>query len=72
MTIIQGLMSSTNYSIEVAAVNSVDTGPYSDPITVEIPQSKWEWNIFVVNHYTVLIDVYSSKSYFFRCISQSD
>ena len=39
-TTIQGLMSSTNYSIEVAAVNFVDTGPYSDPITVETPRSK--------------------------------
>ena len=39
-TTIQGLMSPTNYSIEVAAVNSVDTGPYSDPITEETPRSK--------------------------------
>ena len=39
-TTISDLMSSTTYSIEVAAVNSVDTGPYSDPITVETPQSK--------------------------------
>ena len=40
MTTIQGLMSSTTYSIEVAAVNSVDTGPYSDPMAVETPRSK--------------------------------
>ena len=39
-TTIQGVMSSTTYSIEVAAVNFVDTGPYSDPITEETPQSK--------------------------------
>ena len=32
-TIISGLNPSTNYSIEVAAVNSADTGVYSDPIT---------------------------------------
>ena len=30
---ISGLMSSTNYSIQVAAVNSAGTGEYSDPIT---------------------------------------
>ena len=34
------IITSTTYSIEVAAVNSVDTGPYSDPITEETPQSK--------------------------------
>ena len=40
MTTIHNVMSSTTYSIEVAAVNYIDTGPYSDPITVETPQSK--------------------------------
>ena len=30
-TIIEALMSSTTYSIEVAAVNSAGTGEYSDP-----------------------------------------
>ena len=40
MTTIQGVMSSTTYSIEVAAVNSADIGPYSDPITVDTPRSK--------------------------------
>ena len=37
---IQGLMSSTNYSIEVAAVNIAGTGSYSAPIIVETLQSK--------------------------------
>ena len=50
MTTIQNVMSSTTYFIEVTAVNSVDTGPYSDPIIEETPRSKWEWNIFVVDH----------------------
>ena len=40
MTSIQGVMSPMTYSIEVAAVNFVDTGPYSDPITEETPRSK--------------------------------
>ena len=31
-TTISGLTPSTDYTIEVAAVNSVGTGPYSDPI----------------------------------------
>ena len=40
-TTISNLMSSTTYSIEVAAVNWVGTGKYSNPpITVEIPSSK--------------------------------
>ena len=38
---ISGLTPSTNYSIEVAAVNSAGTGVYSDPLViVEIPRSK--------------------------------
>ena len=32
MTTISGLMASTTYSIEVAAVNSADTGVYSNVI----------------------------------------
>ena len=31
---ISGLVAGTNYSIEVAAVNSAGTGVYSDPLTV--------------------------------------
>ena len=30
---ISGLMSSTTYSIEVAAVNTINTGEYSDPLS---------------------------------------
>ena len=37
---ISGLMSSTNYSIQVAAVNSAGTGPFSDVIVNETLQSK--------------------------------
>ena len=57
MTTISSVMSPITYSIEVAAVNSVDTGPYSDPITVETPRSKWGWNsgnIIVVDHNTTV------------------
>ena len=39
-TTISGLMSFTNYSIEVAAVNNVSTGKYSGPVIVETPRSK--------------------------------
>ena len=35
MTTISGLMPSTTYSIEMAAVNSAGTGVYSDPMTAE-------------------------------------
>ena len=31
---ITGLMSSTTYSIEVAVVNTINTGEYSDPLSV--------------------------------------
>ena len=40
ITTISGLMASTTYSIEVAAVNSAGTGDYSDPITAETPESR--------------------------------
>ena len=40
MTTIEDVMSSTNYSIEVAAVNDNLIGIYSDPVIVETPQSK--------------------------------
>ena len=40
MTTISGLMASTTYSIEVAAVNNAGTGVYSDPLTAETPESK--------------------------------
>ena len=35
MTTISGLMASTNYSIEVAAVNNAGTGNYSDAVISE-------------------------------------
>ena len=38
-TTIAGLSSSTEYSIQVAAVNSAGTGPYSDSITAETEES---------------------------------
>ena len=37
---ISGLMSSTTYSIQVAAETSAGTGPYSDAIIIDTPQSK--------------------------------
>ena len=40
MYTISGLSTATEYTVEVAAVNSADTGVYSDSITVETPQSK--------------------------------
>ena len=42
---ISGLMSSTNYSIQVAAVNSVGSGDYTDPVIVETRQSECCWTI---------------------------
>ena len=39
-TTISGLDSSTNYAIEVAAMNSAGTGTYSSPIT-EITDGMW-------------------------------
>ena len=37
---ISELTPSTTYSIQVAAVNSVGTGPYSDLITIDTPDSE--------------------------------
>ena len=38
---ISSLMSSTTYSIQVAAVNSADTGVYSARVIVETSESKY-------------------------------
>ena len=38
--IISDLTPSTTYSIQVAAVNSEDTGPYSDLIIIDTPDSE--------------------------------
>ena len=40
MYTISGLSTATDYTVEVAAVNSAGTGLYSDPITAETLQSK--------------------------------
>ena len=37
---ISELTPSTTYSIQVAAVNSIDTGPYSSLITIDTPDSE--------------------------------
>ena len=37
---ISGLTTGTNYSVEVAAVNSAGTGVYSDVVIVETPESE--------------------------------
>ena len=56
-TTIAGLIPSTTYSIEVAAVNSAGTGDYSiPPVTVEIPQGKTI--IFFPRLYTNIVNVY--------------
>ena len=36
-TTISGLMPSTVYSVQVAAMNSAGTGPYTSPLTIETP-----------------------------------
>ena len=41
MTTIEGLRPSTTYSIVMAAVNDVDTGEYSAPMTIQTPESKY-------------------------------
>ena len=40
MYTISGLSTATEYTVEVAAVNSAGTGVYSDPITAKTLQSK--------------------------------
>ena len=41
MTTIPNVESSTTYAIQVAAVNGELIGPYTDPVIVETPQSKF-------------------------------
>ena len=37
MYVISGLMPSTTYSVQVAAMNSAGTGPYTTPLMIETP-----------------------------------
>ena len=53
---ISGLMRSTTYSVQVAAVNSAGTGSYTSPLMIETPCSKH-------------ISYYSTRSQMFLCVS---
>ena len=41
MVTISGLSPATMYKVEVAAVNSADTGVYSSPVMATTPDSMW-------------------------------
>ena len=71
-TTISGLNAATNYSIEVAALNSVGTGEYSDPITSltfckllrqHVPNQTF-FNIFSFLYYYHLKYIRNCCSYF--------
>ena len=54
---IHGLMSFTNYSIQVAAENSAGSGDYTDPITVETRQSKLlVYRLHAESHYHISLN----------------
>ena len=42
---ISGLTQLSTYSIKVAAVNGISTGPYSDSITINTPDSEYNYYI---------------------------
>ena len=67
MATISGLESSTTYSNEVAAVNSVGTGDYSDPLTAETPESKCAYLHVLWNE----MNIYLICSHY-RCVPQSE
>ena len=67
MTTIYGLMASTIYSIEVAAVNNAGTGDYSDPMTAETPESKCVYLQVLWNE----MNIYLICSHY-RCVPQSE
>ena len=62
---ISGLTSSTNYVIDIAAVNSAGTGVYSEPLTVETS---------VAGEYShkqlVLLWLMTSNMHLIRCLCQ--
>ena len=45
MATISGLSPATMYTVVVAAENSAGTGDYSDPLTVETPDSEHEISV---------------------------
>ena len=66
-TIISGLTASTEYSIEVAAVNSAGIGDYSVPMTAETPESKCAYLQVLWNEMNIYL-IYSH----YRCVPQSE
>ena len=52
---ISDLTPSTTYSIQVAAVNSEGTGPYSDLITINTPDSELYYRLISIMNYNMLL-----------------
>ena len=48
MTTISGLTKETVYTVEVAAGTSAGIGVYSEPQTIETPDSEYSWVIFSI------------------------
>ena len=52
---ISDLTPSTTYSIQVAAVNSEGTGPYSDLIIIDTPDSELYYRLISIMNYNMLL-----------------
>ena len=52
---ISELTPSTTYSIQVAAVNNEGTGPYSDLITIDTPDSELYYRLISIMNYNMLL-----------------
>ena len=62
MTTISELTKETEYTVEVAAETSAGTGEYSDPLTIQTPDSEW------FSHYEQFSMYFPSL----RCLPQSE
>ena len=58
MTTVSGLTKETVYTVEVAAETSCGTGVYSEPLTIESPDSEWVFPVRKVCVFSSSTDVY--------------
>ena len=66
MTIISGLTASTQYSIEVAAVNNVGTGDYSNVI-MQLTQGIVSYTCTILNDLHLIRSLQTSSPVELRC-----
>ena len=67
--IVSGLAASTEYSIQVAAVNTAGVGVYSEPLTIRTRESEIHTHTHTHTHYNILTLIIISLP---RCVFEPE